>query len=67
MELTRQLGRPPSSREMERFGRYGATTYEYQYGSWNEALKHFGLEPAFDSVEDRKKNGDDEASEGAPE
>jgi hypothetical protein len=54
MTLTRKLGRPPSSREMERYGRYGSTTYEYQYGSWNEALRRFGLNPAYESVEERK-------------
>jgi hypothetical protein len=59
MELTEMLGRPPSSREMEKCGRYGATTYEYQYGSWNEALEFFGLDPAFESVEDRKKTSGD--------
>lgn len=43
--LTEHFGEPASSRDMDRFGEYSASTYSYRYGSWNEALEAAGLQP----------------------
>jgi len=39
------LGRPPSQREMDRFGNHGARTYIRHFGSWDSALEAAGLDP----------------------
>lgn len=50
-ELIRELWRmdrehtsPPKYREMDEHGKYGTTTYEKRFGSWNEALQAAGLD-----------------------
>lgn len=37
--LYRQLGEPPTMREMDFQGRYASSTYQYRFGSWNAALR----------------------------
>lgn len=37
--LYRQLGTPPTMREMDFQGRYAASTYQYRFESWNAALR----------------------------
>ncbi|QZX98739.1 homing endonuclease associated repeat-containing protein [Halobaculum rubrum] len=54
LELADDLGHPPSAREMDDHGKYGSTTYQYQYGSWNKALRKFGLEPGSKPVPERQ-------------
>jgi hypothetical protein len=47
------LGRAPSSREMDWLSEFSTTPYTTRWGSWNEVLEEAGLEPEFESVEDR--------------
>lgn len=41
--LYRQLANPPTMREMDFQGRYAASTYQYRFESWNEALRAAGI------------------------
>ena len=42
--LTGELGRPPTSREMDGDGAYSRGVYRDRFGSWNEALEVGGFE-----------------------
>lgn len=46
--LADELGKQPSSREMDEHGRYGTATYQRHFGSWSNAL-----EMAFDGKTER--------------
>ena len=43
--LAEVLGAVPSSRDMERHGRFSQTTYQRRFGSWNNAVENAGFEP----------------------
>lgn len=43
--LADELGRPPSFEDMHDHGKYGAATYLYRFGSWNQALRAARLQP----------------------
>ena len=47
--LANELGRSPSFEDMRNSGKYGAATYLYRFGSWNQALRAAGLQPRLDS------------------
>lgn len=40
-----RLGRTPTQDEMDAFGSPTAGTYDYRFGSWNDAVEEAGLEP----------------------
>jgi hypothetical protein len=44
-ELAEELGRPPTSEEMEAQGRHSQKTAYERFGSWNNALRESGFEP----------------------
>jgi len=54
--LTKEKGRPPSAREMDSEGKYATNAYDRKFGSWNEAVRLVGLDPAFKPVEDRERS-----------
>ena len=41
--MDREYTSPPKYEEMDEHGKYGTSTYENRFGSWNEALKAAGL------------------------
>ncbi|WP_135855059.1 homing endonuclease associated repeat-containing protein [Halorussus salinus] len=45
--LAGELGRPPTRGEMEADGKYSATPYYREFGSWTAALKHAELKPKY--------------------
>lgn len=49
-QLASELGRPPSTRDMNEVGPYHATTYYRRFGSWSAALEHADIEPRDDSA-----------------
>lgn len=52
-----QLGRTPSSREIDELSSYSRTTYQDRFGSWNDAVEEAGLEPGHSStanIDDRE-------------
>ena len=51
--LEQALGRTPSSRDMDNFGKYPRTTSARKFGTWNDALREAGLEPRTDPVGER--------------
>jgi DNA-directed RNA polymerase specialized sigma subunit len=44
-DLADELGKTPSSQEMEDQGKWSEPTYRNAFGSWNSALREAGLEP----------------------
>jgi hypothetical protein len=49
--LSDKLGRSPCFEDMIEDGRYGAATYLYRFGSWNQALIVAGLQPRPDQTD----------------
>ncbi|WP_266082224.1 homing endonuclease associated repeat-containing protein [Haladaptatus caseinilyticus] len=43
--VTSLLGKTPSMREMNEHGEYSASTFQYRFGSWNDAITAAGLSP----------------------
>lgn len=43
--LREELDKTPATHEMNEFGEYSAGTYQYHFGSWNDALREAGFEP----------------------
>lgn len=43
--LADEFGRAPTQREMSQEGQYSKTTYQLNFGSWNEAVTAAGYEP----------------------
>ena len=41
--LYRQLGSPPTMREMDFRGKYASSTYQYRFESWTAALRAAGI------------------------
>lgn len=44
-DFAQELGRPPTSAEMNESGPHHTATYQDRFGSWNSALETAGLEP----------------------
>ena len=44
-EVADKCGAPPTSRDMDKHGRYAARTYVNRFESWNNAVKWAGYEP----------------------
>lgn len=44
--LAEKLNRTPRQQDMERHGKYSVTTYQNRFGSWNDALRKAGHQPA---------------------
>ena len=46
-ELADELGSTPTTREMDKHGKYSKKVYQNLFGSWNNALREAGLEPNY--------------------
>lgn len=45
-QLYDDLGQVPKTTDMDKHGKYSATTYRNRYGSWDEAVSEAGFDPA---------------------
>lgn len=44
IRLENELGRPPTSTEMNEIGAYSSETYRNRFGSWEEAIEYTGID-----------------------
>lgn len=57
--LKEELGKTPSSTDMNELGEYWSATYHDHFGSWNDGLREAGFEP---NQSQRNKIPSDESS-----
>jgi len=63
--LAEALGRVPSSRDMDKFGKYSSSSVDRKFDGWNGGVKAANLEPQMESVGERGWNRDDFHYEGS--